>query len=71
MGNSGTHRLRCAAVEGVSVSHPAEGTDSLTVACVQLNSREDVAANRHAAERLVRAAAASGARLVVLPETWT
>jgi predicted amidohydrolase len=53
------------------VSHPAEGTDSLTVACVQLNSREDVAANRHAAERLVRAAAASGARLVVLPETWT
>ena len=43
----------------------------LKVACVQLNSREDVAANRLAAEHFVRYAAAVGARLIVLPETWT
>jgi predicted amidohydrolase len=41
------------------------------VAAVQLNSGADVAANRAAAERLTRAAAADGARLIVLPEKWT
>jgi predicted amidohydrolase len=43
----------------------------LKVAAVQLNSSADKQANTAAAERLVRAAAAAGARLVVLPEKWT
>jgi len=41
------------------------------VACIQLNSRDDKAANVAAAAELVRRAAAAGARLVALPETWT
>jgi predicted amidohydrolase len=41
------------------------------VAAVQLNSGADVRANMEAAERHVRAAAADGAQLVVLPEKWT
>jgi len=43
----------------------------LRVAAVQLNSAEDVAANVAAADTHVRAAAADGARLVVLPEKWS
>ena len=43
---------------------------SLRVACVQMNTRGDVAANVRAACELVEAAAAAGARLVALPETW-
>src|SRR5579884_3214566 len=43
----------------------------MRVAAVQLNSGADPAANRAAAEPLVRAAAADGARLVLLPEKWT
>ena len=42
----------------------------MRVAAVQLNSRNDKAANLSAAERLVRAAAADGAELVALPEKW-
>lgn len=42
----------------------------LRVACVQLNSREDKAANLAAADGLIERAAAAGARLIVLPETW-
>ncbi len=42
----------------------------MRVACVQMNSRSDKADNVAVATRLVRAAAAAGARLVVLPETW-
>jgi deaminated glutathione amidase len=41
------------------------------VAAVQLNSGADVAANLAVADRLTRAAAADGAKLVVLPEKWT
>jgi predicted amidohydrolase len=41
------------------------------VAAVQLNSSADVAANLATADRLVRAAAADGASLIVLPEKWT
>jgi predicted amidohydrolase len=41
------------------------------VAAVQLNSWADVAANLAVADRLTRAAAADGAKLVVLPEKWT
>jgi deaminated glutathione amidase len=43
----------------------------LKVAAVQLNSTADVAANLASADRLTRAAAADGARLIVLPEKWT
>ena len=43
---------------------------SLRVACVQMNTRGDVAANVRAATALVEEAAAAGARLVALPETW-
>ena len=43
----------------------------MKVACVQMNSRADKAANVATAADLVRRAAAAGARLVVLPETWT
>ena len=38
---------------------------------VQLNSTEDTDRNLATADRLVRAAAARGAELVVLPEKWT
>ena len=37
---------------------------------VQLNSTDDLKGNRDAADRLVRAAVANGAELVVLPEKW-
>jgi predicted amidohydrolase len=43
----------------------------LGVAAVQLNSTADSAANLATADRLTRAAAADGARLIVLPEKWT
>ncbi len=43
---------------------------SLRVACVQMNTRDDVAVNVRAAIELIGAAADLGARLVVLPETW-
>jgi predicted amidohydrolase len=45
-------------------------TDLLRVACVQLTSREDKAANLERAEALVARAAATGADVVVLPEKW-
>src|SRR5437763_14651747 len=44
--------------------------DQIRVACVQLTSRADKAANLELAERLVARAAAGGADLVVLPEKW-
>ena len=43
----------------------------MRVAAVQLNSGADPAANRATTERLVRAAAADGASVIVLPEKWT
>ena len=43
---------------------------SLRAACVQMNTRGDGPANVRAATALVEAAAAAGARLVALPETW-
>jgi predicted amidohydrolase len=45
-------------------------SDTLRVACVQLTSGPDKAANLELAERLVGDAAAAGAELVVLPEKW-
>jgi predicted amidohydrolase len=43
----------------------------MRVAAVQLNSGADPAANRATADRLVRAVAADGASVIVLPEKWT
>jgi predicted amidohydrolase len=42
----------------------------LRAAAIQLSSTPDAARNLAAADRLVRAAASAGARLVVLPEKW-
>jgi deaminated glutathione amidase len=42
----------------------------MRVAAIQMNSTGDRPRNRAVAERLVRAAAADGAALVVLPEKW-
>ena len=42
----------------------------MRAAAVQLNSTDDKQRNLHAAERLVRAAAADGAELIALPEKW-
>jgi deaminated glutathione amidase len=42
----------------------------MRAAAIQLNSTGDKARNVETAERLVRAAAAGGAELVVLPEKW-
>src|SRR5438128_10745870 len=44
--------------------------DLIRVACVQLTSRADKAANLEKMERLVAKAAAGGADLVLLPEKW-
>jgi predicted amidohydrolase len=44
--------------------------DLIRVACVQLTSRADKAANLQKTERLVAKAAASGADVVLLPEKW-
>src|SRR5690606_10096462 len=46
-------------------------THAFDVAVLQMNSGEDKAANIETALRLVDEAAATGARLVVLPEIWT
>jgi predicted amidohydrolase len=40
-------------------------------AAIQLNASDDVDRNLETADRLVRRAAALGAELIVLPETWT
>jgi deaminated glutathione amidase len=45
-------------------------TSTLRVACVQLNTRADMAENVRVAGGLVEEAAAAGARFVALPETW-
>ena len=50
--------------------HGGGAAPTLRVACVQLNTRQDVAANLRAALELVEAAADQGARLIALPETW-
>jgi predicted amidohydrolase len=43
---------------------------SMKAAAVQLNATDDTAANLRAADEHVRAAAADGAELIVLPEKW-
>ena len=52
----------------VPMSHPPPLP--LRVAAVQMTTGNDTSANIVTAERLVRHAAAAGARLVVLPEKW-
>lgn len=52
----------------MSATQPPGG--ALRVACVQMNTRDDVARNVRVALELVAAAADLGARLVALPETW-
>jgi predicted amidohydrolase len=47
------------------------GAESLRVAAVQMNSRNDKAQNIETALRLIDRAAAEGARLIALPEVWT
>jgi predicted amidohydrolase len=49
---------------------PGAADRTLRAAAVQLTSGPDAARNAEVAERLVRRAAALGARLVVLPEKW-
>lgn len=44
--------------------------DRIRVACVQMTSRADKAANLETAQRLVAQAASTGADVVVLPEKW-
>src|SRR3954468_14912140 len=51
-------------------SYPPPVTDLLRVACVQMTSGPDKAANLETAERLVARAAATGADLIALPEKW-
>src|SRR5262245_15511218 len=53
-------------------AHPGDGRPrDMRAAAVQLNSTDEYDRNLDVAERLVRAAAADGAELVVLPEKWT
>jgi predicted amidohydrolase len=54
-----------------SIGHEERPTSTLRAAAVQLTATPDKAANLQAADRLVRRAAADGARLVVLPEKWS
>jgi predicted amidohydrolase len=50
---------------------PGETLVSVRAAAVQLTATADKAANLETADRLVRAAVADGASLVVLPEKWS
>ena len=59
-----------AAAASMLESYPPRVTDLLRVACVQMTSGPDKAANLETAERLVARAAATGADLVALPEKW-
>jgi deaminated glutathione amidase len=55
----------------VNQAYEERPTSTLRAAAVQLTATPDKAANLQAADRLVRRAAADGARLVVLPEKWS
>lgn len=54
-----------------SRSTPVNEIGHLRVAAIQMNSRDDKAANVDTALRLIDQAAADGARLIALPEVWT
>jgi deaminated glutathione amidase len=51
-------------------SYRSSVAETMRVACVQMTSRADKAANLEKADRLVARAAATGADVVVLPEKW-
>jgi len=53
-----------------SICPALENDHRMRAAAIQMNSTADRATNRATAERLVRAAAAAGATLAVLPEKW-
>jgi len=53
-----------------SICPALENDHRMRAAAIQMNSTGDRTRNRATAERLVRAAAADGAALVVLPEKW-
>jgi predicted amidohydrolase len=53
-----------------SICPALENDHRMRAAAIQMNSTGDRTRNRAIAERLVRAAAADGAALVVLPEKW-
>jgi deaminated glutathione amidase len=53
-----------------SICPALENDHRIRAAAIQMNSTGDRTRNRATAERLVRAAAADGAALVVLPEKW-
>jgi predicted amidohydrolase len=53
-----------------SICPALENDHRMRAAAIQMNSTGDRPRNRATAERLVRAAAADGAELVVLPEKW-
>jgi deaminated glutathione amidase len=53
-----------------SICPALENDHRMRAAAIQMNSTGDRPRNRATAERLVRAAAADGASLVVLPEKW-
>src|SRR4051794_10619252 len=53
-----------------SICPALENDHRMRAAAIQMNSTGDRPRNRATAERLVRAAAADGATLVVLPEKW-
>jgi len=55
----------------VNLAGGREQTSVLRAAAVQLTATPDKARNLETADRLVRRAAADGARLVVLPEKWS
>lgn len=77
--------VRALAPKGLAVAHrgypPTGGTVRcpflprgeifIRVAALQLTATHDLERNREVADRLVRAAAADGADLVLLPEKWT
>src|SRR5215203_2014253 len=60
-------QVRCCAHAGVAQM----SSNSIDVAVLQMSSGEDKNANVETALRLIGEAAATGARLVVLPEIWT
>ena len=62
--------LRHPARDHAGALYPQHVAERIRVACVQMTSRADKAANLEKAERLVAQAAPAGADLVVLPEKW-
>src|SRR2546423_8027744 len=63
-------REGAAVIASMPESYPACVSDLLRVACVQMTSGLEKAANLEKAERLVARAASTGADVVVLPEKW-